>query len=231
MNLVALREVLVKRGNAVVSTSELSRFSGVNQRTTLQYAMRMVKKGLLLKVERGKYSVSSDPFDVAPQLVFPSYISFAAGLYLQGYLDQEVNAIDVVSSKKHSEVSFSGAVIRFSRVDPRMMFGFTKMKHGGFYLFVGDLEKIIIDILYMPRKTRMNNLSTVMKDADVKKLLGFAQRAGSEAINRRLGYALDFFGVSHDIKVGSATKYKLNPSITDKGIYNAKWKLYINDEL
>ena len=231
MNLVSLKEVFIKKGNAIVSTNELSRFSGVNRKTTLQYATRMAKSGLLSRVERGKYSLSSDPFDVASQMVFPSYISFAAGLYLYGYLDQEINVIDVVSSKKHHGVNFGGASIHFLKVDPRLIFGTKKMKHGNFYVFIGEPEKIILDILYLPRNARLNNISRTIKDANIKKLLDFARRIDSEAVYRRLGYALETFGIPNDIKPKGETKYRLNPSIRNKGIYNAEWKLYIKDEL
>ncbi len=231
MNITTLKEMVLKQGNAIISTNELSRFSSVNRMTTLQYAMRMIKRGLLIKVERGKYSLSNDPFDIASQLVFPSYISFTAGLYLHGYLEQEINTIDVVSSKKHHDINFGGANIHLIKIDPRMMFGFKKIKHGEFYIFIGELEKILIDLLYLPRNTRINSISTFIRDLNVQKLLDFAQRAGSEAVYRRLGYVLEVFGIPNDIKPKGATRYILNPSVSEKGIYNAKWKLYINDEL
>ncbi len=231
MNLKSLKDTLIEKGSAVVNTNELSRYSGVNRKTTLQYASRMVKSGLLLDVERGKYALSEDPFDIASQIIFPSYVSFTAGLYLYGDIDQEINTIDVVSSKRHRKLKFGGADIRFSMVSPQMMFGFKKIKHGDFYLFVGEREKILLDMLYLPRKVRLNNISRIIKEADTEKLIDFAVRSGSEAVNRRLGYVLDFFGIKNDMKPIGDAKYKLNPSINNSGIYNAKWKLYINDEI
>ncbi len=231
MNLAAIRDELTKLRSAVIRTNELSRVSAVNQKTTLQYAIRMVKKGLLIEVEKGKYALTSDPFEVASRILSPSYISFTAGLYLYGYVDQEVNSITVVSSKKHRDISFIGTKISFVKVNPRLMFGIKKIICGKFYILIGEPEKIIIDILYMPRNARINCLSKVLKDSDIKKLVNFARRTDSNAVYRRLGYILEFFDIKNDIKPVGSTKYKLNPSIKNKGKYNSKWRLYINDEL
>jgi predicted transcriptional regulator of viral defense system len=64
-----------------------------------------------------------------------------------------------------------------------------------------------------------------------RRLIEYARKSESEAVERRLGYLLDLIGVKHDIRPKNKTSYKLNPSIGEKGEFDNKWRIYVNEAI
>ena len=62
-------------------------------------------------------------------------------------------------------------------------------------------------------------------------LIEYARMSEIEAVERRLGYLPDLIGMKHDIRPKSKTSYKLNPSIKEKGEFDNKWRIYVNEAI
>jgi predicted transcriptional regulator of viral defense system len=231
MNLYQIAEALKHTRRCVFTPDDLCRITGLTKGDVYVYINRMLKRGLIFRVERGKVAICKDPFIISSQLVFPAYISFITALYLHGKIQQTINNIFVATSRKRKPQAIFGVEVSFATLKPDLMFGYQKEKKGESYISLATSEKAVIDILYLPRYTRIACIPPLLRDVDVEKLIQYTMMTGSEAVTRRLGYLLDLTGIEHDLKLSTKTIYKLNPSINAKGKLNRKWLLYINEEV
>lgn len=231
MSLERLLSKLRESQLAVFSTTDLQKIAGIHKDVAYVYQCRMLKKGLINKIERGKFAIYEDPFMVSTQLVYLSYISFLTAFFLHGRTTQTINEILVATSKRKRVTESFGMKVRFVKLDPKFMFGFKKVRKGDSYLFLAELEKAIIDSLYLPRYCPLSEVFGALKDANVEKLLEFSSKLGIEAVNRRLGYMLELSGIKTLLTIKGKTPYKLNPAIKILGKFNSKWRLYVNEVL
>jgi len=231
MNLIDLLFKLEKSGLAVFTVNDLRKLLGLKKNVLYVYISRMLKKGYIFKVERGKYSLYQDPFIVSTQLVHPSYISFLTALYLHAKTSQTINEIQIATSKRKGKMSVFGMRVNFIKLDPKFMFGFRRVEKGNSYIFLAELEKAIVDSLYLPKYCPLSETFLAIKEANVEKLVNYALKINIEAVNRRLGYMLDLLGIRSGLSARTKTVYKLNPSLKSKGKFNSKWRLYINEVL
>jgi len=213
---------------AVFNSLEFQRFAGVSQDSVSKYIMRMKDKGLLIGVEKGKVSITEDPFIVASQIAYPSYISFTTGLYLNNLMEQTVDKIFVATPVRRNKLAFNGMDIIFVHFNPSMMFGYQKHRKENSYIVFGEPEKIILDMLYKPWIADLSYILDIVKQIDVKKLLDFASSIKEESVKRRLFYLLDYSGISVDADDFTVV-YTLNPHNKFRGKYVSKWKIYDNE--
>lgn len=108
---------------------------------------------------------------------------------------------------------------------------FKKIRKGESFILLAELEKAVVDSLYLPRYCPMSEVFSALKDVDVEKTLELASKFRVEAVNRRLGYMLDLLGIKTDLTVRSKTPYKLNPANRALGRFDSKWRLYVNEVL
>ena len=233
MNLYQIVEALKNTRRCVFTPDDLCRLTGLTKGDVYVYINRMLRRGLLFRVEKGKVAICKDPFIISSQLVFPAYISFITALYLHGKIQQTINNIFVATSRKRKPLIIFDVEVSFATLKPNLMFGYRKVKKGESYSYISlaTPEKAVVDTLYLPRYTRIAYIPPLLKDVDVERLTQYATMMGSEAVIRRLGYLLDLAGIEHALKLGTKTVYKLNPSINARGKVNRKWLLYINEEV
>jgi predicted transcriptional regulator of viral defense system len=198
------------------------------------YLNRMKKDGLIYEIERGKYTVVTDPVQIATSLIQPSYISFLSGMSLRGMTDQITTKLQVVATRQKNEIQFQGMKIQFIRFKRSRVFGFEKIKRGRFDVFLAEPEKLIIDSLYMPKHTPVSEVFKALQDSklDESRLLEYAKRMDSKVTSKRLGYLLDLLGSDYSKELAISRKLEvLNPSKRRKGEVDKKWKLIINEVL
>lgn len=231
MNIYEIVRELEKREKKVFSLDELAVLTGLNLRSASVLLNRMTKKQLVYKVERGKFSLSDDPFIVASNVVYPAYLSFSSAFYLYGLLEQVIDKIYVATSKRTKNRNFNGTEIIFVKIPENLMFGFKKTAYAGGIIAIAEKEKAFVDSLAYTRYVRINFLDSIVKDMDKDLLEEYAYMTNIEAVKRRLGFLLEKNGMETRIKTSGRTVYKLNPSISSRGILNPKWRLYINEIL
>jgi len=230
MNLHLLLEKLKASGLVVFRTRYIERLAGLSRESAAVYVHRLKERGMAHHVERGKFSISSDPFCVASQLVVPSYISFSTALYLHGCLDQVIDNIYMVTSRKKAPLEFQGMKIRFVQFPVGRVFGFRKKGKETSSILLGDLEKTAVDCLYMPRYLPVSTLADALSGGfDTNLFERYATKMRSEGVIRRAGYLLEAMGEETVLRPATGTTYKLNPSVGKKGRYDKRWKLYVNE--
>lgn len=230
MNLHDIRDQLRTTGNPIVTGTQLAMVAGVELRTAHVYLQRMVGRGMVHHVERGKFALCEDVFPVATGVSFPSYISFMTALQLHHRVEQVIGRVFVATSVRRRDLTYLGNPIHFVTLHPDHIFGYRKVRQGGFDVFLADVEKAILDLLAFPRYGRIANVPEILRKAvDRDLLLQYADRQPREAVRRRLGYLLERAGMAADLHPRSRTPYLLNPSLPGRGRFDAKWRLYINE--
>ncbi|MBU0591232.1 hypothetical protein KKF81_02115 [Candidatus Micrarchaeota archaeon] len=231
MGIYSILEKLRKCERKVFTTNDIAITASLSNTSARVYVNRMIKKGLLKRVEAGKYTISEDPFVVASQLISPSYISFFTAFYLLKMVPQEITKITIATSKRKKPINVLGMNVEFIQIKKSMMFGFrkTRLISGNSYIMLADPEKAAVDALYRPGTMPISYLKDLLKMLNVKKLEEYSLRTGSEAVLRRMGFLLDNCGIPHSLKPKSKNIYFLNPKIHCKGKLDRKWRLHVNE--
>ena len=215
---------------AVFSPAEIQRYGGVKRASSYTYISRMKEEGLIQTIEKGKFSITDDPFLVASQVVKPAYISFLSGLSLLGAIDQVVDRIQVATPVRKGKIIFHDTVIEFVQLPPNMMFGYRKVRKENSYIVVGDLEKVIIDFLYKPGKFWLQYAADAVRTGiNMERMELYLEKVSKEVIRRRAGFLLDVCGLETRIAPKTDTLFRLNPRINSTGELNKKWGLYVNE--
>jgi len=80
---------------------------------------------------------------------------------LHNILDQIINNVDIATPIRKKTLIFNSTVLKFHYVKPDLMFGYKKIKKDNSYIFLADIEKTIIDILYRPDICNVSNIINI----------------------------------------------------------------------
>jgi predicted transcriptional regulator of viral defense system len=231
MALYTITGELAKMERAVFTVIDIARVGNVSKKSASVYINRMLKKKLLFRIEKNKVSITDDHFIVASQIILPAYLSLTTALYLLNAIQQVVDKVYVITTRQKKSKEVFGVKTHFIKVDSNLMFGYSKVRKGNSFIMLADIEKTILDCLYFQRYCSLQYLCEALKKADIVKLESYVKRFKKESVTRRLGYLLDLVGIKHNLKRKTNTPHKLNPLKRDKGKFNKKWYLYINEEI
>jgi predicted transcriptional regulator of viral defense system len=227
MKIYKIYEKLKKSKKAVFTINEIRKISGIPNKNTVIYVNRMIEKKLLTRIERNKYTISDNIFVNGSQIFEPCYLSFNSGLYLHKQLDQIINIAQIVSPR--NKKSFNS--FQFIKIKPNNFFGYSWIEYENSYILLGDIEKIILDILYLPKYSRIQYAFNAIDECDIPKILKYVKKMENIAVKKRIGYLLELKGIKTNLYKNLKNWHKLNPNIKNKGKYNKKWKMWINEEI
>ena len=225
-------EILKNSKNSVFTFSQLARILGKKEEYAKVFINRLAEKELF-RLERNKYTLKgTNPFLIASNIIFPSYISFISAYSYYNLTTQLPRTFFVVSLKQRKPISFDSNLIQFVKFEKFRFFGFKREIIEGKFVFVAEIEKAILDSLYLPRYCSISETFFALKNAklDLKKLFRYSKEMKSVAVIKRLGYLLEISGIdSSEIKTSFKNYSLLNPNLPKKGEKNEKWKLIINE--
>lgn len=226
--------------NPVFTINDASRILMKKENYVKQYIHRLKNKGEIKEIERGKYALSDNPFSIASNIIFPSYISFLSGLAYYGITTQIPKTITVVSLKQKKEIKFNEYKIRFVKISKKRFFGYLKERYHEKSVFVAEPEKLLLDCIFLPQHCPITEVfeavETLKKEnrLDIPKLIEYCKKTGSSSVAKKIGYLLELSGkdIYPNIKELLNRKYnKLNPFLKKKGKKNKKWNLLINEDV
>jgi predicted transcriptional regulator of viral defense system len=196
---------------------------------------RLNDKGVVNRIEKGRYVLPNiDPLVVATNLVIPSYISFLSGLAYYHKTTQIPIIIQVATTVSKKAIDYHRSRIAFVRFDRKRLFGYGKEKIGNEYAFIGEIEKVIVDSLFMPRYCPLGETMNAFNGVDPEKLLNYALKMDSIVTLKRLGYLLELHGIDVYEKIKSHINKRydlLNPLLPPTGKNNPKWMIKLNEAL
>lgn len=231
MDFVSFAEQLSRFNLPVFSVNDVVKITRKPRSYCWLFLSRLVLRGKIMRVHRGKYCLKgAEPFEVASNVVFPSYVSFLSALAFHKLTTQIPVEVQVVAARQKKAFEFGGMLITFTKLKKSAMFGFKREGN----ILVAEPEKAVIDGLYLPEKMPITEAFNAIKqkEMDVKKLEEYAERLGSVVVKKRLGFLLESAGYETMLKPRLNTKLDvLNSVLPKKGRSNAKWRLIINEVL
>jgi len=237
-------------GKKVFRTEEALQILEGNQHAVNILLSKLEKKGLILRLERGKYMIIppeawktgeylEEGIVLASSLIYPYYLSFWTALNYYGFTEQPSRTIFIASQKAKAAVNVKGIKFQFIKLCPYKFFGFESVQVGDQVINLASREKTIVDCLDQLRYC--GEISEVAKgvwngrkELNWQKLLNDAIRMNNSAILKRLGFIMESLGIEKPSiiqkfqeNIGKGySLLELNGNRT--GRYNRRWRLLIN---
>ncbi len=148
------------------------------------------------RIERGLYFIKSTApvniYEIASQVVYPSYISLFSAFQYYSLTDQIVDKYSVISMKRHREINLGDNRIEFRTVERERFFGFQKIQN----MYIASVEKAILDFLYLnipPFSYVREAFEAALQYSmlNMERLEQYAERMNSGRIDQKLRLLLD----------------------------------------
>lgn len=218
----------------------------------------MVRRGLLMRLRDGIYHIV--PYDRDPTTYFPDwnlaahylagetpyYIGYYSALVLHDLTTQPSLVEQVVVSKpiRPNEQIVNGVTFRFILHNEQHFFGTTQEWIQGVYkINCADLEKTWIDCAFKPDYAggiiELGKALFKSKDSvNPVRLLDYAERFGSDAVIRRLGFLLETLDILPELAQNlhqkikkTATYVVLDTALPKTGRSQSRWGIIQNIDL
>ena len=161
---------------------------------------RWHKKGLLIPLRKGLYILNSDNRNIevdhaviANTLYQPSYISLEYALNFYGFIPESVSDITSMSTRKTAKFINDFGTFRYQHVNPEAFRGFKKVGEGQNTFFMAEVEKAVVDFLYLNLSQFDDNVKEILEQSyrfqnmetlHSKRLLELALVFNNEKLNR-----------------------------------------------
>ncbi len=242
-----LEQTIANYGH-LVSTDDLKHvFNGKYRNAELrQQLARLAQRGWLVRIKRGLYVVISDMTSLAANNISllrisnalnnHSYVSLSSALFYYGLVDQLLQSVTAITNTRTRQYHFQGFTFAFSKVQDDFYFGFSEKRVEGKLVKIADLEKVVLDYLYLRKDTYSLNLvweklTEYADEFDFGKLQQFALRCNL-TLRRATGFLFDQLGANsnelYDSVKGRNGYSRLTSEAKD---FNAKWRLYYDHRI
>ncbi|PIO03890.1 hypothetical protein COT48_03265 [Candidatus Woesearchaeota archaeon CG08_land_8_20_14_0_20_47_9] len=234
MQAIAFLKELEKLRKPVILLNDIARIIGKNKEYTRIYVHRLKERGLIKEIEKGKYALSDDPFEISSNLVFPSYISFITTYFIYGFTTQIPVVIHIVCSRPKMTICLENIEINFITFKKENIFGYKREHFRNKYIFIAEPEKAVVDSLYLPKYCPISETYEALKSKGIsqERIIEYALRMNSIVTLKRLGYLMELNGIDIHKKVKHKLNSRydlLNPFIKRSQTNSSRWKLNINE--
>ena len=249
-----LTEIAAK-GKDIFTTRDAYRIlgSGKPTRNTLE---RLVAKGWLERIERGKYLIvpleagpervwTENALVLASHLVNPGMVAYWSALSHWNLTDQvpRITYVQTPARKENRTPEVLGMRFRIVRVKEERFFGGLAVRVGESLVQVTDPEKTLIDSLDRPELS--GGVAEVAKalregdgEIDWERATRHLRRFDSGAVVKRLGFLVESLGLSHPPDPGVVDQWQglltagispLDPSSPqDRHRIATRWRIGVN---
>ena len=217
---------------------------GSNTNIVKKLLSRFENKGLIQRIERGKYIIlplgaekghyTLHEFIIASLLVNPYSISYWSALHFYGLTEQIPNVVFVQTTayKKMQEKEVFGIKYKFIRVKKEKFFAVKDIWIENSKVHIVEKEKAIVDCLDKPQYCGgIIEVAKALKHGTYKKrkLARFAKQIGNSGVIRRLGFLSEYVERPIRLPVINVRNYLyLDPTMPHRGEKNAHWRLIVN---
>jgi predicted transcriptional regulator of viral defense system len=202
----------------------------------------LAKAGWLVRIRRGLYLIVTDltargtgnlsNLVISNALNSRSYISFAGALNWYGMFDQLTKSVDAITTARPRNYRFQNTEFRFLRVAGKLFLGFTEERVDGKIVNIAEIEKVILDYLFLRRNAAtlslvVEKLREYQSKLDFPKMIDFA-KTYTITVQRNLGFLLDTIGISSDAlhEIARSNRKGFSKMHPGAKAFNAKWRLY-----
>jgi predicted transcriptional regulator of viral defense system len=164
------------------------------------------KKDYVKKICKGFYIFSdlaiNEPtlFTIANRVYEPSYISLEMALSIYGIIPEAVYGITSATSQKTKNLKSPVGDFIYRHIQPDFMFGYELREHDGHRYQIAELEKAILDYLYLNAKINDNesfegmrfNVSELKEKLNIEKFNKYLEAFHNKSLARRAKKFLRF---------------------------------------
>jgi predicted transcriptional regulator of viral defense system len=205
---------LAGKGKDIFTTQDVYGILGPG-RSARDALERLVDKGWLERIERGKYLIvpleagpervwSENALVIAGHLVSPALVAYWSALSHWNLTDQmpRVTYVQTPSRKENRTPVVLGMRFRIVRVKEERFFGSHTFSIGESAVHVTDVEKTIIDCLDRPELSGgVAEVARALREADEEidwlRATEYLRRFRSGAVVKRLGFLVESMEISH----------------------------------
>jgi len=254
----SLITALLKQDKIIFNIDDALKFSKQNRQAVIKLLHDLLRRKVVARIKSGVYLILQAGQEhihlknwpiIAKALAKPHdyFISYYAAMRLHGMTTHPLFNIQITSSKRRRDKSFSNIDYHFIYCAPKHFWGnekrwVTKQNN----VLVSDLERTILDSLERPElcgglKEIIRGIWSKHKDIDTKKLIAYSIKYRTRAPIQRLAYILETLNLHTELLkplqkiTASAQSYILfDPSGKKIGKYLSKWHIQLNfniDEL
>ncbi len=144
--------------------------------------LRWQKAGYIRKIIRGWYVFSDTPLSeellmfMANKIIIPSYVSLEFAFSFYHLIPEGVFQITSITSKKTQQYNSLVATFHYRHLKSELMFGYHLETYSLSKICIADLEKAILDFLYLTPEADSHHYFDEMRlNADVLKKLDLAK--------------------------------------------------------
>lgn len=237
MKAIDLIKTLESLEKPVFTIADISKITAKNAAYVRLYMHRLKKQGRIEEIEKGKYALNeTDPLCIASNIAFPAYVSFLSALGYYNITTQLPRTIFVASANSKKEIKKQDYSVKFVKLKSKKIFGYRREKYHGKIIFIGELEKVIADSLFLPEYCPIDETFNAIMEGeyDASKLIEYAVKMDSAVVLKRLGYLLELKGTDtyKKLKGRISKRYDpINPLLPKTGDKNKKWRLILNETL
>ncbi len=179
------------------------------------------KNNKFKRIERGKYYIkNTSVYEIASNIVSPSYISLISAFRYYNLITQMPNLIYVVSTKQHKNVELEGYEIKFVKFKRKCVLGYNT-ENGS---FVASPEKAIVDALYTNLEfDYVSEAFGNIENPDIEMLKKYAIIMESKILVNKLGFLLESLGINADDLLKKRSSRYAILSLGNK--INSKWRV------
>ena len=212
-----LLTTLAAAGKQIFVTGDVYALAGPDRtRRAVRDALgRLVKKGWLERLEKGKYLIvpleagpertwTEDAHVIAHHLVSPGQAAYWSALHYWNLTEQvpRVTLVQTTVRRENRSPEILGMRFRIVRVKPRKFFGAHKYRFGEWTLAVTDREKTILDCVDRPdlgggTDEVARALMAGDGDFDWGRMTAYLRRFRSGAAVKRLGFLTEMLELRH----------------------------------
>ncbi|GEM_PF-946538 len=237
-----LLDLIEKNNLDVFGLKELERITSWRKIKLNNTLYSMKKKSLIINIKRNMYTSSENfqknIFKIANSVASPSYISFWTALSFYGYTEQQVNAIQIVSTKQHKDLSINSHRIEITKFKSERFYGYKRIEN----FVIAEREKSIIDSFFCPKKC--GGFDEVLKcfinswnSLDKEKFVEYLIRFNDKSLVSRIGYIIYALNLDKKRELEISEKYKsssfvlLNQENKKTNKYDKRWKIILNHDI
>lgn len=226
----ALEVIEFAKSRPIITSNDISKNFNISGSYANILLGRLYKKGVIKRIEKGKYTCLNDALVIANNIICPSYISFFTAASIKGYTEQIPRSIQLATTFPKKSITFNGNVVDFINLPSWSFYGYLKKRRNDLAIFIVEDEKLIIDILLKPRTVgNFEEIVEIIKNTKIRerKMKEFVLRIKNSTLLKRLGYFLEKYksiDISN-IAIKDRNYITLNPFKSSSKYTNKKWRI------
>ncbi len=164
------------------------------------------KKGYIKKIRQGFYMFSDLQinekilFTIANRIYQPSYISLEMALSIYGLIPEAVYGVTSVTSQNTKNIKTPVGDFIYRHIQPEFMFGYELREHDGHQYQIAEIEKAVLDYLYINPKINDNesfggmrfNVPELKEKINMQKFNKYLAAFDNKALEKRAKKLLQF---------------------------------------